>query len=49
MNETIEIIHQVPGNLLGTYNIQETYVDNDDPWMGILAAAACGKKYVPPD
>ena len=23
-----------------TFNIKETYVDNDDPWSGILAAVA---------
>ena len=39
-NLTIEIIHPVLGNLLRTYNIQETYVDDADPWMGILAEAA---------
>ena len=39
MNATIERIHQVLGNLVHTYNLQETYVDNADPWMGILAAA----------
>ena len=40
MNATIERIHQVLGNLVHTYNLQEIYVDNADPWMGILAAAA---------
>ena len=39
-NVTIEIIHQVIGDLLQTYNLQETYVDDDDSWMGILASAA---------
>ena len=39
-NETIERIHQVIGNLLRSYTIQETYVDNSDPCMGILAIAA---------
>ena len=40
MNANIEIIHQVLGNLLRTYNLQETYVDDADPFMGILASAA---------
>ena len=40
MNATIEIIHQVLGNLVRTNILQETYVDDSDPWMGILAAAA---------
>ena len=39
-NSTVEIIHQVLGNLVHTYNLQETYVDDADPWMGILAAVA---------
>ena len=40
-NTIIEKTHQVIGNLERTYNLQETYVDVADPWMGILAAAAC--------
>ena len=40
VNATIERIHQVLGNLVRTYNLQETYVDDADPFMGILAAAA---------
>ena len=36
----IERIHQVLGNLVHTYNIQEPYVYDTDPCMGILAAAA---------
>ena len=39
LNATIEIIHQVLGNLVRTYNPQETHVDDADPFMGILAAA----------
>ena len=39
-NATIEIIHQVLGNRVRSYDLKETYVDNADPWMGILAAAA---------
>ena len=38
-NAIIEIIHQVLENLVCTYNLQETYVDGADPWMGILEAA----------
>ena len=37
-NTTIEIIHQVLGNIVRTYNLQEKYVDDADPWMGILVA-----------
>ena len=39
-NKTIERIHQVLGNLVRTYNLQETYVDDADPWIGILVAEA---------
>ena len=40
VNAIIETIHQVLGNLLRTYNLQEIYVDDADPWMEILATAA---------
>ena len=40
-NEALERIRQVLGNLVQTFNISnKTYVDKDDPWMVILAAAA---------
>ena len=39
-NATIERLRQVLGNRVRTYNLQETYVDDADPFMGILAAAA---------
>ena len=39
-NATIERIHQLLGNLVRFYNLQETCVDDADPCMGILAAAA---------
>ena len=35
-NSVIEIIHQVSGNFSFMYNLQETYVDYYDPWMGVL-------------
>ena len=37
-NTIIERIHQLLGKLVRTYILQETYADDDDPWMGILAA-----------
>ena len=40
VNETMERIHQVLGNLVRTCNLQETYVDDADPFMGILDTAA---------
>ena len=38
-NEILEWIHQVLGNLVRNYKIQQTYVDKNDPWKGILDAA----------
>ena len=40
VNVTIDRIHQVLGNLVHTYSLQETYVDDADPFMGILNTAA---------
>ena len=36
----LEKNHLLLGNLVWIYNTQEVYVDEDDPWMVILAAAA---------
>ena len=33
----IEKIYQVLVNIARTYNLHKTYVDDTDPWMGILA------------
>ena len=38
-NEVLERIHQVLGNIVWTYNITQTYVGEDWPWLGVLAAA----------
>ena len=39
-NAVSEIIHQVLGNLVRTFNISnQTYVDKDDPWTDVLAVA----------
>ena len=35
----MERICQVLVNLVRTYNISQTYVDKDDPWLVILAEA----------
>ena len=37
-NEILERIHQVLGNLVGTRNMNQTYVDKDEPCLGILSA-----------
>ena len=38
-NVLLEWIHQVLWNLVWKFNIAQNYVDKDDPWSGILAAA----------
>ena len=38
-NAVLEQIHQVLGNLVPNYNVSQTYIDKNDPWTGILAAA----------
>ena len=40
LNATIYRIHQILGNLVRTYNLQETCVDDADPFMGILDTSA---------
>ena len=39
-NSILECIQRVIGNLVRTYNIKDTYVDEDGPWLVILAASA---------
>ena len=40
-NTVLERIHQVLGKLVQNFNIStQTYVDKNDPWTEILAAAA---------
>ena len=44
-NETIKRLHQVLGSLVRTYNLQEAYVYDADPFMGILEASAFTVRY----
>ena len=44
MNSTKDIIHQKLGDLLCTYNLQEIYVYDADPLMGILAAESLSEQ-----
>ena len=39
-NAIIDRINQVLGNLLRKLNLQEKYVADAEPWMGILEEAA---------
>ena len=39
-NAILELIRQVLGNIVQTFNIQHTYVEKNDLWTGILDATA---------
>ena len=39
-NSILERIHQVLGNIICTFELEERDIDKDDPWMGILNAVA---------
>ena len=45
-NATIKRIHQVLDNIVRTYNLHETYVDDSNPWIEIPAAAAFVVRYM---
>ena len=39
-NAIVERIHQTIGNLVRSFEIQDNYVDEKDPWIGILTSTA---------
>ena len=39
-NAIVERIHQVIGNMIRTFELEDRYLDEDDPWKGILCAVA---------
>jgi hypothetical protein len=39
-NAIIERVHQVIGNIIQTFELESNYLDEDDPWKGILSATA---------
>ena len=40
-NAIVEHVHQMLGNLIWSFELQDNpYIDMDDPWSGILAAAS---------
>jgi transposase InsO family protein len=39
-NAIVERIHQVIGNIIRTFELQTNYLDEEDPWKGILSATA---------
>jgi hypothetical protein len=39
-NAIVERVHQVIGNIIWTFELKSNYLDEDDPWKGILSATA---------
>jgi hypothetical protein len=39
-NAILERVHQVLGNIIRTFELEDNYLDQDDPWAGIFSAAA---------
>jgi len=39
-NAIVERVHQVIGNMIRTFELEDNYLDEDDPWKGILSATA---------
>jgi hypothetical protein len=36
----VEQVHQVIGNIFHTFELENNYLDDNDPWKGILSATA---------
>jgi hypothetical protein len=39
-NAIVERVHQGIGNIIRTFELESNYLDEDDPWKGILSATA---------
>jgi transposase InsO family protein len=39
-NAIVERVHQVICNIIRTFELQDNYLDEEDPWKGILSATA---------
>jgi hypothetical protein len=39
-NAIVERVHQVIGNIIRTFELENNYLDDEDPWKGILSATA---------
>ena len=39
-NAVVERVHQVIGNIIHTFELHDNYLDEEDPWKGILSATA---------
>ena len=39
-NSIIERVHQTISNMIRTFEVEKNYIDDDNPWSGILSATA---------
>jgi transposase InsO family protein len=39
-NAIVERVHQVIGNIICTFELESNYLDDSDPWKGVLSATA---------
>src|SRR5210317_2204527 len=39
-NAVVERVHQVIGNIICTFELHDNYLDEEDPWKGILSATS---------
>ena len=39
-NAIVERIHQVIGNIIQTFELENNYLDEENPWKGILSTTA---------
>ena len=39
-NAIVERIHQVLGNMIRSFELEDNHLDEEDPWKGLLTAAA---------
>jgi hypothetical protein len=39
-NAIVERVHQTIGNIIRTFELENNYLDEDNPWTGILSATA---------
>jgi transposase InsO family protein len=46
-NAIVEWVHQAIGNIICTFELKNNYLDDNDPWKGILKATAFAVQSVP--
>jgi transposase InsO family protein len=39
-NAIVERVHHIIGNIIRTFELESNYLDEDDPWKGMLSATA---------